>query len=152
MSCTAGEIYDRAIHLMDGQRDSDGSTVFSETKDYQVRACPLLSTLLNEVYPYSDTYAQALALTEPGKRPVLPPVTALTDPVPLDDYLCMSVLPVGLAALFLREENRVSYESFWADYLNRLNRARQTLPVSGGEEQIEDLYGGIEHGKYGKWL
>ncbi len=52
------EIYDKAIHLIDAQNENNGSTVTSDTLEYRVRACELLNTLLNEAYPFSDTYAE----------------------------------------------------------------------------------------------
>lgn len=94
-----------------------------------------------------------------GKRPTLEPVTALTDPVDMDDFICLSALSAGLAALFVYDEDQTKYNAFWGDYMNRLAQARATLPVSDGFEDIENpyasgwgkLHGGIEHGEYGAW-
>lgn len=37
------EIYDKAIHLIDAQNENNGSTTTSDTLEYKVRACELLS-------------------------------------------------------------------------------------------------------------
>lgn len=201
MARTVQEIYDKAIHLIDAQNENTGSTTTSDTLEYKVRACELLDTLLNEAYPYSDTYAESveewkakgeyrqgdkvvygsgkyLCLTDKtldtpgegtgwrlvakagkGKRPTLEPVTTLTDPVDMDDFICLSALPAGLAALFVYDEDTTKYNAFWGDYINRLAQARATLPAADGFEDIESPYdsgwskfrGGVEHGEYGAW-
>ena len=147
------EIFDKAIYLIDAQNESTGATKTSDTREYEVRCCGLLTTLLNEVYPYSDTYAPG----GDGKRPTHPDVVALTDEVNMDDFICLSVLPAGLAALFTFEEDRAKYNAFWGDYLSRLAQAKATLPASSGFEDIENPYSftgrgaGIEHGEFGAW-
>lgn len=212
MARTVQEIYDKAIHLIDAQNESTGSTSTADTREYLVRACELLNTLLNEAYPYSDTYAESVeeyeagktyepgdkvvfgggkylfVVTDPakskagtreeskapgegepwklvgrtqrGKRPTLEPVKELTDLVDMDDFICMSALPAGLAALFTYDEDQTKYNAFWGDYMNRLKQAKATLPAAGdGFEDIENPYaggwsrfhGGIEHGEFGEW-
>lgn len=209
MARTVQEIYDKAIHLIDAQNESTGSTSTADTKEYQVRACELLNTLLNEAYPYSDTYAEETEEYRPGKnygpgdkvsfggwkylfvgkplekddpegteapgegtdwklvgrsqkgrRPTLEPVNTLEDLVDMDDFICLSALPAGLAALFTYDEDQTKYNAFWGDYMNRLRQAKATLPAAGdGFEDIENPYaggwsrfhGGIEHGEYGAW-
>ena len=153
MARTVREIFDAAIHLIDAQNESTGSTDTTDTKEYKVRAAKLLSTLLNEAYPYSDTWSPA----EDGTRPTHPPVTELTDEVDMDDFICLSALPAGLAALFVFDEDKDKYNAFWGDYMNRLAQARATLPASSGFEDIENPYSwggagaGIEYGQFGRW-
>lgn len=202
MARTVREIYDKAIHLIDAQNENNGSTQTADTREYEVRACELLNTLLNEAYPYSDTYAEevadhregeeyhkgdkvcwagkkyicvaeetqavpgktpdwlAIATAQKGKRPTLEPVKKLGDLVDMDDFICLSALPAGLAALFVYDEDQVKYNAYWGDYMSRLAMARVTLPAGSGFEDIENpysggtgrLHGGIEHGEYGEWL
>lgn len=153
MARTVQEIFDKAIHLIDAQDESTGSTNTADTQEYAVRCCALLSTLLNEVYPYSDTYQPRAD----GKRPVHVAVERMTDAVDMDDLICLSVLPAGLAALFVFDEDTAKYNAFWGDYMTRLSQARNTLPASGGFEDIENPYAfggsgaGIEHGEFGRW-
>ena len=194
---TVQEIFDEAIHLIDAQNEQTGSTATADTKEYEVRAAKLLSTLLNEAYPYSDTYsaepwdvdegyaagecviyygrrylceqgteagsgapshdARWVCTGKAGKRPTHPPVVNMTDPVYMDDFICLSALPAGLAALFVYDEDTTKYNAFWGDYTNRLTQARATLPAADGFEEIENPYAlggsgaGIEYGRFGSW-
>ena len=196
---TVQEIFDKAIHLIDAQNEQSGSTDTADTREYKVRCCELLNTLLNEAYPYSDTYNQKLpawdanvryqvgdkvehqgvryvcyaagtdgvmtpgdprywkVLSRPGMRPTHPPVYDMHDQVDMDDFICMSALPAGLAALFVYDEDTTKYNAYWGDYQSRLAQARATLPAADGWEDIENPYAwegygaGIEHGEYGRW-
>ena len=196
---TVQEIFDKAIHLIDAQNEQSGSTDTADTREYKVRCCELLNTLLNEAYPYSDTYSQKLpeydenawysagdkmtyegvrylcvadgpegqmppgdarywyALSRPGMRSTHPPVSDMNDQVDMDDFICMSALPAGLAALFVYDEDTTKYNAYWGDYQSRLAQARATLPAADGWEDIENPYAwegygaGIEHGEYGRW-
>lgn len=149
MARTVQEIFDEAIHLIDAQHEQTGSTSTSDTREYEVRACKCLNSLLNEAYPYSDTYKPSID----GRRPTHPPVSAMTDTVDMDDFICLSVLPVGLAALFVFDEDKDKYNAFWGDYVNRLAQARATLPASfeSIDADLGGAYGGIEHGEFGRW-
>ena len=98
MNYTVQDIFDSAIRLIDEQNESTGSTETADTKPYRVKAVSLVRNLIPRVYPVSDTYA---ASTD-GKRPVCRMPEALTDELDLDQYICESVLPWGLAALLHR--------------------------------------------------
>lgn len=101
--------------------------------------------------PGTGTDWQLAAKVQKGRRPTLAPVVKLDDMVDMDDYICMSVLPAGLAALFVYDEDQSKYNAFWGDYMNRLIQARATLPILNGFEDIENPYAGIEYGEYGAW-
>lgn len=194
---TVQEIYDEAIHLIDAQNENTGATDGGDAKEYLVRAPKLLTSLLNEAYPYSDTYSETVddydvtrqyvvgdkvnygggryrckrdcigvaptvtddwyCIARPGRRPTHPPVTAMTDLVDMDDYICLTALPAGLAALFSLDEDRDRYNAYWGDYMNRLAQARATLPAYDGFEDIENPYSetgfgaGIEYGQFSRW-
>lgn len=202
---TVQEIFDIAIHLIDAQNENNGNTVTSDTKEYQVRACELLNSLMNEAYPCSDTYAeeveghlageayakgekvdydggkyvciatettatptdatawQKVATVEAGKRPTHVPVKAMTDLVDMDDFICLSALPAGLAALFVYDEDTTKYNAYWGDYQDRLRQARERMPAGAGDDgygfesifnpygSLSRLHGGIEHGQFGRW-
>ena len=160
---TVQGVFDRAIHLMDAQNESTGSTNTTDTHEYSLRTPNIINVLLDQVYPYSDTYPDVSA--EPGAaRPSLASVNTLEDSLDLDDYICRNVLPFGLAGLLLTEENPTQANFFWQTYLENLNMAKSRLPSSGGIEAIEDVYGdggpgginylgwgGIEYGQFGRW-
>lgn len=138
------EIFDIAIHLMDEQSEATGSTRTSETEEYTFRTPSALNSILNWVYPYSDTYVQALN----GKRPTYPKVVSMSDTVDMDDYICLSVLPYGLAAR-LAEEGSAMKNWFEQTFLERMEAARSRLPATDGV--VEDVYGGIEYGEFSRW-
>lgn len=142
-------VFDKAIYLMDAQNDATGATRTADNRDYEVRAVGLLNNLLDVVYPYSDTYA----ITRPGKRPALPDLQSLDDPLDLDARLVRDVLPLGLAARLLAEENPTLANYFQQLFEEHLAQAGRGL--SGGFEDIDGalggLYGGIEHGEFGRW-
>ena len=75
----------------------------------------------------------------------------------MDDMICLSALPAGLAALLVFDEDLNKYNAFWGDYQARLAQARATLPASGGFEDVENPYSedglgaGIEYGEFSRW-
>lgn len=141
---TVREIFDIAIHLMDEQSESGGVTLTADTMEYSYRTPSALNSILNWVYPYSDTYVQAMD----GRRPTYPKVASLEDTVDMDDYICLSVLPYGLAAR-LAEEGSDMKNWFEQTFLERLEAARQTSPAFSGD--VEDVYGGLEYGEFSHW-
>jgi hypothetical protein len=137
-------VFDKAIHWIDAQNESTGSTNTADTKEYALRTPSIISLYLNVVYPYSDTYRNR----EDGRRPYLEPVRSMTDELDLDAYICMSVLPFALAAGLLVEENDAVANAALQIYQENLARAA-AMPAVVGE--VEDVYGGLEHGQYGRW-
>lgn len=137
-------VFDKAIHWIDAQNESTGSTNTADTKEYALRTPSIISLYLNVVYPYSDTYRNR----EDGRRPYLEPVRSMTDELDLDAYICMSVLPFALAAGLLVEENDEVANAALQIYQENLARAA-AMPAVVGE--VEDVYGGLEHGQYGRW-
>lgn len=103
--------------------------------------------LIDDVYPASDTFA----ISEDGKRPALDDLTSFSDEIKMDPYIVRSVLPCGLAAKLLSEENPTLADFFWQLYEQRLAKAREGVPASF--ESIEDglPYGGIEYGEFARW-
>lgn len=149
MAVTVQDIFDIAIRLMDSQNESTGSTETADTKEYRLRTVSLLNSILDRAFPYSDNYREALEEAD-GKRPICPKVAELADEVALDERICTGALPYGLAGLLLLEEDPSRANFFWQTFLEQLELSRQSLPSVIGE--VEDLYGGIEHGEFGAWL
>ena len=142
---TVQAVYDKAIYLIDAQKESDGNTMTGDTKEYQVRTIGILNGMLDTVYPASDTFN----IESPNKRPALPDVTSFDDELDLDPYILRSVLPHGLAAKLLSEENPTLANYFQQLYEQNLAEAYTRLPADFDE--IENPYGGIEKGQYGAW-
>ena len=140
-------VFDKATYLIDAQNESTGSTDNSDTTEYKVRTLGILNNLIDDAYPASDTFA----ISEDGKRPALDDLTSFSDEIKMDPYIVRSVLPCGLAAKLLSEENPTLADFFWQLYEQRLAKAREGVPASF--ESIEDglPYGGIEYGEFARW-
>lgn len=146
---TVRGVFDKAIYLIDAQNESNGNTSTADTKEYQVRTVGILNNLLDVVYPYSDTYA----VTEAGKRPALPDIQGLEDTLDLDARILRDVLPLGLAARLLAEENPTLANYFQQLFEEHLALARVGVPA-GFEDidaELSGPYGGLEHGRFGRW-
>lgn len=142
---TVQDVFDIAVRLMDAQNESTGATDTADTKEYRLRTPSLVNSLLDRVYPASDTYRAA----GKGLRPVCRKVSAMEDTLDLDERLCTGVLPYGLAGLLLTEENPSLANFFYQTFLEQLAEARAGL--SAEIEDIEDAYGGLEYGRFGRW-
>lgn len=140
-------VFDKAMYLIDAQNESTGSTDTGDTTEYKVRTLGILNNLIDDAYPASDTFA----IGEDGKRPALDDLTGFSDEIRMDPYIVRSVLPCGLAAKLLSEENPTLADFFWQLYEQRLSKARGSVPASF--ENIEDglPYGGIEYGEFSRW-
>ncbi len=138
-------IFEKAMHLMDEVGQSTGAADTAENREYKNRTLPILNVLRVECYPCSDTWA----VSEPGKRPVCPEIADFDGEIGLDDGICQGVLPYGLAARLLLEENPGLAAYFQQRYEEGLKALRRGTPgVSAG---IVDLYGGIEYGQFARW-
>lgn len=146
---TVRGVFDKAMYLIDAQNGSTGNTRTADTKEYEVRTAGILNNLLDVVYPYSDTYA----VTQVGKRPALPDIQGLEDTLELDAKILRDVLPLGLAARLLAEENPTL-----ANYFQQLFEEHLAFAGAGVPTGFEDIdaelggpYGGLEYGRFGRW-
>lgn len=142
MSTTAQQVFNIAIGLMSA--DTNGLTETSDTTEYKNRTLLILNALRGELYPYSDTYARS----EGGTRPTMLPISDFDTPINLDDYIAQTVMPYGLAAHLLIDENPIVASFFQQRYeelLDKLGNVPQDF------EQIVDVYGGIGHSEGGRW-
>jgi hypothetical protein len=142
---TVQDVFDKTIHWIDAQNESNGSTNTVDTKEYSFRTPNILNMFLNVVYPASDTYQSR----EDRRRPYLEPVSEMTDELDLDAYICMSVLPYALAAGLLQEENPDVADTAMQLYEENLLEAKNRLGAEDGE--VENAYGGIEYGRFSRW-
>ena len=145
MATTAQWSVDKAMNLMDEVNESTGATDTADTREYKNRTIPILNILRVECFPASDTYR----VTEPGKRPICPEIADFDTPIGLDDGICQGVLPYGLAAHLLLDENPDVAAYFNQRYDELLEEYRSAIPAQA--EDIETMYGGIEYGCFGRW-
>lgn len=133
---TAQRVFDIAMGLMDEVNESTGNTDTSDTREYKVRTLFILNALRGELFPYSDTFS----VEEPGKRPILAVIQTFTDVIGMDDFICQTVMPYGLAAHLLLDENPSAASFFMQRYEELREQLAKGFP--GVSEPIEDVYGG----------
>lgn len=138
-------VFEKAMNLMDEVNESTGAADTADTKEYKNRTLPILNILRVECFFASDTYS----VTKPGKRPVCREITDFESPIGLDDGICQGVLPYGLAAHLLLDENPDVAAYFNQRYQELLLQMKTSLPSEA--QDIQDLYGGIEYGYFARW-
>lgn len=146
---TVQAIFDKTMYLIDAQNEATGKTMTGDTKEYEVRTVGILNNLLDVVYPASDTFA----IGEDGKRPALDDITGFQDELDLDARILRDVLPCGLAARLLSEENPRLADYFQQLFEEHLMRAMSTRPAAfeSIDGDLNGAYGGIEFGKFSHW-
>lgn len=138
---TAQQVYDMAIHLMDEQDESTGSTVTVDTGEYRLRTISILNSIIPMLYPYSGNYT----VSQVGRPSPMPLVVLdyeepdLTQEIPLDDSLSLAVLPYLLAAQLLSVENETLANWMRNQGMSALNELRNKIPASF--ERIDTPYG-----------
>lgn len=145
---TAQTVYETAIALMDSMSES-GSADTTDNNEYKARTLPILNILRGELYPFSDTYA-----TDDEGRPIAALIRAFDKPLDLDDYICQSVMPYGLAAHLLLSEDPSTANFFQQRYDELKLRLSVGNPVVS--DDIEDVYGangGINpYNEFAQWV
>lgn len=138
---TVQQVFDMAVHLADEQNENNGSTVTYDTQEYKFRTISILNTAIPALYPYSGDYDNS------GEgRPQCPRLTVgehsspdFTQAIPLDDTLCLALLPLYLAAQLLAVENEVLSAMFMTQY--REMKADLKNKVPGDFKPISAPYG-----------
>lgn len=143
---TAQRVFDITMGLIDEVNENSGETDTADTREYKVRTLLILNALRGELYPYSDTYDVDTA----GERPIVSVIQDFDTPIDLDDYICQSVMPYGLAAHLLLDENPASASFFQQRYEELRNNLSKGLPKTA--EAITDCYGiGFEYNEFSRW-
>lgn len=143
---TAQRVFDITMGLIDEVNENSGETDTADTREYKVRTLLILNALRGELYPYSDTYNVETA----GERPIVSVIQDFDTPIDLDDYICQSVMPYGLAAQLLLDENPSAASFFQQRYEELRNNLSKGFPQDG--EAITDVYGvGFEYNEFSRW-
>lgn len=149
MATTAQDVFDTAMGLMDEVNESTGATDTADTKEYKNRTLLILNVLRGELYPYSDNYEQ----NDDGLRPIAMLIEDFETPIGLDDYICQSVMPYGLATHLLLDENPSAAGYFNQRYEELKATLARGLPRSS--EDIVDVYsdasGGLTYNQFARW-
>lgn len=142
MATAVSDIFKVTMAIMD-ELSSNGEAVTSDTEEYKNRAVPILNILIGECYPYSQE--------NKGDRNKFRAVTSFDDYVTgIDKVLAIAVIPYGLAANLLVDENPTSASFFQQRYEELLARfGRERL---GEWEAIEDVYSTTnEYNNFARW-
>lgn len=143
---TAQDIFDEAMGLMDEVNELSGATDTADTREYKNRTLFILNILRGELYPYSDTY-----ITNTKKfRPIVDKIVDFETPIDLDDYICETVMPYGLAAHLLLDENPSSASYFQQRYEELVSKLSRGLPAVS--EEIIDVHFGNNAGYEYDWI
>lgn len=141
MTTTVQQVFDQAIHLMDEQNETTGSTVTADTTEYKSRTISILNTAIARLYPYSSNYNR-----DATGRPKSQKLDAadfanpdFTQVIQLDDELCVGLLPFYLAAQLLSGENESLAAWFMQQYRESLSEFKRNIPAS--YEAISTPYG-----------
>lgn len=141
---TAQQVYEMAIALMDSQNDA-GQADVADNNEYKTRTLPILNILRGELYPFSDTHE-----ADDEGRPIAALIRSFDKPIDLDDYICQSVMPYGLAAHLLLAEDPATANFFQQRYDELKLTLSRGLPAQS--EDIIDVYGGANpHSEYAYW-
>jgi hypothetical protein len=130
MATTVQQVFDITMALTDNY--AGGVADSGDTADYKARAVPVINNLSVELYQFSTAKN-----TTAGQRPLPVFVTLPTDALDLDDGLARGVLPHGLAAELLVDENPAMagyHARRYAECLMLLRNAPRSF------EPIEDVY------------
>ncbi len=145
MAATAQNVFDLTMAVIDELNEA-GSANTADTNEYKNRTLQLLNILQGELYPYSDRYIQP----ETGKRSIAKPIMTFTAEIEsLDDYITISVLPYGLAAHLLMDENPAVASTCLQIYEER--KATLARGLMAESEDISDVYGGFAHCEFAYW-
>lgn len=143
----AQQVFEYAMTLMDELNESTGAADTADTKEYKNRTIAILNVLRGELFPYSDTYRDMEAN---GRRPICPIIGNFTEDVYLDDYICQSVLPYGLAAHLLMQEDPSSANFFQTRYDELKALLARGMPAES--EDIYDVYSSyFPHNDFSGW-
>lgn len=122
MAVTGKQVFDLCMGLIDEVTDS-GTISESDTKSYKVKTPMILSILQTRLAQ------RERLITMPGI------ITDITLPLAISDETAIGIMPYGLAAHLLLDENP-DLSGFFNDMYSELQR---TFP--NAFEPIEDVYG-----------
>lgn len=147
MSYTAQDVFERTMALID-EIDDNGDADTSDTVEYKNKTLAILNVLGGELFPYSDNFA----VETEGQRPIFTPITDFDTEISLDGYITGTVMPYGLAAHLMLDENPSAASYFNQRFEELKALLARGLPVSS--EDIEDVYGTTgyhPYNEFGRW-
>lgn len=132
------EIFSAAMGLMD-ELDGEGRARHEATEEYGRRTPGIVNTMISE-YRILDGESGGFVTVEAMEDPVLK----------IPDAYALGVMDYGLAANLLADENP-ALAAFFQQRYEELRNIYFSRRCAGGDGEIEDLYGGVEFGRFGRW-
>lgn len=137
---TVKEIYDITMALMDEMIDNktieaNPEADYKSTKDYTARTPGILTILQTQVISYLKRFGADIDFVEPLEN--------MDSEMSVDDSICMGVLPYGLAARLLGQED-TSLSSYFSNlYDTNLAMARDSIDdkYTAEQKERENVYG-----------
>ena len=137
---TVKEIYDITMALMDEMIDnktiqSNPEADYKSTKDYTARTPGILTILQTQVISYLKRFGADIDFVEPLEN--------MDSEMSVDDSICMGVLPYGLAARLLGQED-TSLSSYFSNlYDSNLAMAKDSIDdkYTAEQKERENVYG-----------
>lgn len=140
---TVSDVFDVTMQLIDEVSDT-GLTQTTDTEEYRNRTIGIMNILISECYPFSDEKDNT-KLDSAWRA-----VEEFDDELKgIDNTLALGVMPYGLAANLLTDENPTAANYYQQRYEALLAAKRSRMQADVGE--IENVYGGIEYGYFSRW-
>ena len=137
---TVKDIFDLSMSLMDEKKDNknmnkEPESDYETNPDYIARTPGILTILQTQVITFLRRFGQDIDYNDPLKT--------MDDEVELEDSICQEVLPYGLAARLLGQEDRYLSSYFSDLYNSNLNGIKDALDDKYIAEQVEreNVYG-----------
>lgn len=140
---TVSDVFDVTMQLIDEVSDT-GATQTTDTEEYRNRTIGIMNILISECYPFSDEKDNTKL--DSAWRAVEEFDDSLKG---IDNTLALGVMPYGLAANLLTDENPTAANYYQQRYEALLAAKRIRMQADVGE--IENVYGGIEYGYFSRW-
>lgn len=137
MSTTVSGVFDMTMALMD-ELSATGQAQTNDTKEYEHRTPGLLNIMLAEMHLIA------------GDHEKWTPVETMEDTLSrVDDTYALGVMCYGLASKLLADENPTLASFCQQSYEEARDRYFARQAADCGE--VENVYGGIEYGKFSRW-
>lgn len=143
---TVQEVFDATMALMD-ELDDSGNATSSDTTEYLNRTLPIVNLMIGECYPYSDLHDSDSLLS--SWKAVEDMEDNLLKRSKIDNTIALSIMPYGLAANLLVDENPSAAAFYQQRYEELLRLKAGKMQASVGS--IEDLYGVLGYNDGAIW-
>lgn len=143
---TVQEVFDATMALMD-ELDDTGNATSTDTTEYLNRTLPIVNLMIGECYPYSDLYDSSAVLS--AWKAVEDMEDNLLKRSKIDNTIALTIMPYGLAANLLVDENPSAAAFYQQRYEELLRLKAGKMQASVGD--ITDLYGVLGYNDGAIW-